>query len=83
MSPYESPTTPVAYCGWYADVDIQADARSAAFFGSYAPACLAIVFLSTPRLRKQWAFRILVFALVCAMSKDMLGLNVSVRLYGA
>lgn len=59
--------------------NIQGAARASAYLGSLVPTVLAVVFLSTPRLRRQWAFRILVLALIVALGKGILELQVRMR----
>lgn len=63
-------------CGYVARGDVEATNRSAAFLGSLVPASVAIVLLSTPRLRRQWAFRILVFAVVFTMARGIVLMEV-------
>lgn len=74
---YNVPPERVLACGYAADIDVQAGARASAFLGSYILSAFAVVFLSTPRLRRQWAFRILVVALMFAISKCIVELKVS------
>lgn len=66
-------------CVAFADSTVQNNARAASFSGAMLPSLLAVVFLSTPRLRTQWAFRILVFALLVNLGKVLLEMQVSMR----
>lgn len=63
-------------CRAFADSALQAVAPSSAMFGAVLPSFLAAVFLSTPRLRSLWAFRILFFALVATLGKGLLEMQV-------
>lgn len=56
---------------------LQSSTQSTAFLGSMIPALAAVIFLSTPRLRRQWSFRILVFALIVTIIRCALAMEVS------
>lgn len=66
-------------CQAVVDDGMQDGAVAAAYLGGMIPAVLAVVFLSTPKLRRQWAFRILVFALIVNLVRCALGMRVSWR----
>lgn len=54
----------LAYCIGDAPREVHYTAEYSAILGSLVPVFLAVVLLSTPRLRAQWSFRILTFALI-------------------
>lgn len=64
-------------CGTASKVGMQDVNRSVAYLGGMMPGLLAVIFFSTPKLRRQWAFRILVFALIVQIARCSLGLQVS------
>lgn len=64
-------------CIAWAALDLQTSDGVAGFLGSLVPVSLAVTLLSTPRLRKQWAFRILMVALIVLIVRCTLKLQVS------
>lgn len=70
---------PLLECIAYPSEDMRSSDDTAALLGSLVPISLAVVLLSTPRLRAQWSFRILVFALVVLILQSVIKLHVRLR----